>query len=396
MFGTHALSPVSTGVAAAPATRPWTFRLVSDFAELQRLAPAWQELHDHSADKEPMTAPAWLTTWWQVYGQDSGRQLRVGLLYDGDRLVGMAPLCRRRYWYRPGIPFARLEFLGSDVDEADGVCSIYLQFLARAGFEQRVTDAFVREMADGAFGPWDEIVLSALNGADGATDRLLHSFQRAGLPGVQKVATDAPYLKLPTSWDAFLSSLNKKHRKFIKTAWRDFEAWAGTDWIVETAATPSQLARGYALLAQLHNQRWQQADASGAFARPRFNAFHEAYLPVLFQEGKLQLAWLSVRDQPVVVHYQIVANHKVYFYQCGRSLDVPEPIRPGIVMIALSLQEAIQQGLGEYDFLGGAAQYKLAFTDTVRPIAEIRVARNGLVELLRRCARSAARIVRGE
>ena len=70
-------------------------RLLTHFDELQALAPAWQELLNSSASPEPMLAPAWLLTWWQTYGKD--RELRVGLFYDGEQLVGLAPWCRRRF-----------------------------------------------------------------------------------------------------------------------------------------------------------------------------------------------------------------------------------------------------------------------------------------------------------
>jgi len=65
-----------------------------------------------------------------IYGR--GRELRVGLFHDGDRLVGVAPLCRRRFWHRPGIPMRRLEFLGGDDNEDDGVCSEYLRPIIQA------------------------------------------------------------------------------------------------------------------------------------------------------------------------------------------------------------------------------------------------------------------------
>src|ERR1019366_4921904 len=164
---------VGASLATRSAMPAWSFRLVTDFAELQAFAPEWQELLRQSADKEPMLAPAWLLTWWQIYGENSQRRLRVGLLYEGERLIGLAPLCQRRFWYRPGIPFTRLEFLGSDVDEQDGVCSIYLNLLARAGLEDRVVQAFVQEITRGSFGAWDEVVLGALDGAKAMPQRLL-------------------------------------------------------------------------------------------------------------------------------------------------------------------------------------------------------------------------------
>src|SRR5205809_1036512 len=112
------------------------FRLITSFDELEALAPAWQELLDASAHPEPMLAPTWLLTWWRIYGD--GRELRVGVFHDHDRLVGLAPLCARRFRHRLGLSFRRLECLGADVDESDGVCSEYLNIIARTGDEAAV------------------------------------------------------------------------------------------------------------------------------------------------------------------------------------------------------------------------------------------------------------------
>ena len=78
----------------------------------------------------------WLLTWWDVYGRLQGRQLRLGLFRDGDRLVGVTPLLRRRHCYRGGIPFRRLEFLASGEPAGDGIYSNHLTILAERGAEE--------------------------------------------------------------------------------------------------------------------------------------------------------------------------------------------------------------------------------------------------------------------
>ena len=376
----------STDLPLAPASpaRPLTFRLVTTRAELESLAPAWQALLDESASPEPMLAPTWLLTWWRVYGEHTGRRLHVGLLYDGNQLIGMAPFCKRRYWHRPGIPMTRIEFLGADVDENDGVCSEYLNLIACRGQEERVARQFVHELHHGSFGGWHELVLGAMNGDVAMPCLLRDAFAARGHRTECVTTTESPFLSLPANWDAYLKSLPKKRRHNVTSALRAFEAWAGSEWQLQEARDGQELERGQQILWDLHNRRWQEADGRpGAFAASRFSAFHRAYLPQLLCEGKLDLFWLTVRGQPIAAHYQIIAHQKAYFYQCGRALDVPEKVRPGIVMVALALQRAIRQGLREFDFLGGPAFYKSEFTKTNRPIVTLRVARPGLRESLR-------------
>jgi CelD/BcsL family acetyltransferase involved in cellulose biosynthesis len=330
-----------------------------------------------------MRSPAWLLNWWEIYGQH--RALRVGIFRDGERLVGVLPLCARRAWHRAGIPFNRLEFLGADVDEGDGPCSEYLGLLTADRYEDIIAKQFVQNIDQ--FGPWHEIVLSSMNGDDPATDALTQAFTAAGNRVEQHLSTVAPYLTLPVTWDAYLKSLDRKKRYNLTRALRDFEAWAGADWAIEDARTPDELARGQSILRALHDQRWRDEETSaGAYASSRFAAFQEACMPALLADGKLDLFWLCVRGEAVAVHYQILANQKAYFYQCGRKMDLPPHLRIGIVMVAQAIQRAIRQGLREYDFLGGPALYKMQMTQTTRPIVQLRIARAGLRETLRRGA----------
>lgn len=388
MQATHAPAIPSSDAATS-------LHVVRDLDELRALAPAWESLLRTSASDEPMLGPDWLLTWWRVYGAGSGRQLAVGLFRAAGQLIGLAPLCRRRHWYRPGIPMRRLEFLGSDVPQGDGVCSEYLNVIARAGDEPRVARAFAAAVVRGEFGRWSEVVLDALDGNGPMPGQLAEAFSGQGYPATREVTTESPYLTLPASWDAYLhGTLNKHKRRSVLSALRDFEAWAGSDWRLERVRSAEELPRGQAILRELHGQRWHGAGKEGVFAQPRFDAFHDESMARLLARGQLGLLWLTVRDQPIAAHYQIIANDKVYYYQCGRRLDVPPRIRPGIVLLALALQEAMARGLREFDFLGGPAQYKMQLTTTTRPLVRLRVARSGPAEWLRRGAEAARACVR--
>src|SRR5205823_4557376 len=79
--------------------------VVTDPVEAERLRPEWSALLERSARNELTQSPDWLLTWWRVYGGLHGRQLRLGLFHDAGRLIGLAPLLRRRHWYGRTLPF---------------------------------------------------------------------------------------------------------------------------------------------------------------------------------------------------------------------------------------------------------------------------------------------------
>jgi len=375
-------APVLTAVPlAAAARRRVDTVVISEFDALTACADPWRDLLTRSAADEPMLSPTWLLSWWKIFG--AGRQLRVGMFFDDGRLIGISPFCLGPYWHRPGILFNRLQPLGADAERRDGVCSEYLNIICEHGSEARVAAAFVEALTQGRFGEWDEMVLPMIDSA-GPMPLLLGDLLRAAKLDVQcSVIETSRHAPLAISWLEYLQQLGGRRRYYVKRALRDFAGWAGDDYTVHEASTLAELDDGMRILRALHAERWRAAGRRGVFEERRFRAFHELVMPQLLEEGRLQLLWLSVRGEPVAVLYNILANGKAYFYQAGRKMDVPDGQRPGIVLFAKAIQRAINAGLHEFDFLGGACQYKEKLASASRELLQIRAARRTLKEALR-------------
>src|ERR1043165_2238225 len=190
--------------------RPLSCRLITDIAAAEGLRPAWDELLQRTERNELTQSPHWLLTWWQVFGNSQGRQLRLAAFFDQDRLVGLAPLLRRRHWYDGLLPFRRLEFLASGEPAKDGIYSNHLGVLAESGFEEEVIKRLIDAIVTGALGSWDEIVLPMMDEDSGQPQRLAEAFRSAGHEVESKVTAAAPYIPLPATWDEYLQALPGK------------------------------------------------------------------------------------------------------------------------------------------------------------------------------------------
>lgn len=358
--------------------------LVREAKSLEALRPEWAALLSRSEMNQPTLDPRWLLCWWRVFGGEGGRSLRVLAMRDGGRLVGLAPLVSRVGWYRPGLPFRRLELLGSGEPQADEICSEYIGVIAERGAEPSVAKALVRALREGSLRGWDELLMPAMAGDGPMPSLLVQELSRVGIDARLENAAPAPYISLPTSFRAYLDALPSSHRYLVTRSLRELEAWAGGKVTLERANTHSELAYGRRLLESLHDERWRaKSSPGGAFGSPRFRAFHDEVMPALLDAGALDLLWISVHGEPLAALYNIVWNGKVHFYQSGRRLDVPKPIRPGIAIHALAIARAIEQGLSEYDFLAGASQYKTQLALGSRPLVRLRAVRSRLREQAR-------------
>jgi len=370
-----------------------TVEIVKDARGFDALRPAWSELSKRSATSEPTLDPEWMWAWWRVFGPLGGRRLRLVTVREGERLIGIVPLLLRTHWYLPGLPYRRLELLGSGEPQEDEICSDYIGILAEEGAEAATVQAFARALGErDLLGDWDELVMPSMAGDISLPELLAAELRRAGIEASVETTNKAPYIRLPASYDAYLEALPSSRRYWLNRSVREVEKLGKVE--LRRAETRDELARARKVLESLHGERWsERGNDAGVFASRRFRAFHDEVMPRLFDRGALDLLWLLVDDEPIAALYNIVWNGKTYFYQSGRRVDVPKGIRPGIAIHAMAIRRAIELGHREYDFLAGESQYKVKLSLDRRPIVRLRAVRSSVRERARLLSAHALRQV---
>ncbi len=353
---------------------PFRCSVLTAAAELEAHRDAWSALSARSATDGPMVSPLWLLTWWRVFGALDARRLRVVTVHDGERLVGLAPFVARGYRYRPGIPFRRLELLGTGEPEADEVCSEHVGVLAERGLEEPVARAFVETLSAGALGPWDAgLLVGPIDGDNPVASALVAALARAGVAAELTPGGPSYYIALPRSFAEYTASLSPSSRHMLTRSVRDLDKWAGGGVALHVATTPAELAEGKRVLFSLHGERW---GGRGAFGSARFVAFHDQVMAALFARGDLEILWLTARGEPCAAAYDILWQGRVHYYQCGRRVDLPRNLRPGIALLARAVQRVIEGGRREYDFFGGPYRYKRELSTGCRAVVRLRAVRD--------------------
>ncbi len=357
-----------------------SWSIVSDPRQLEALAGPWSELLKRSGSNEIMLSPEWLIPWWRSFGGEGGRELRVGVLHRGKALAGLVPLLARWHWYALGIPFRRLELLGTGEGERDEVCSEYLNLIIERGAEEEVVTSLARSLVQGVFGRWDELVLDAMDGTSAVPELLASKLRQSDARATVEETSVSSYIQLPATWKAYLDALPSPSRYLVTRSLRDFTRWAGEGIELREARSRLDLEEGRRVLLALHDSRWGDG---GAFASPRFDAFHGDVMPALLDRGALDLSWLCAHGEPVAALYNLRWNGRAYCYQSGRRLDLPRAIRPGIVLHVHGIRRSIEAGLREYDFLAGTSQYKRKLATATRPLVRLRAVRPRVREAAR-------------
>jgi Acetyltransferase (GNAT) domain len=383
-------STVSSAFSAPSAVKTdLSCTVITDPAEAEGLRPAWSNLLERSQSNELTQSPDWLLTWWRVFGDLHGRQLRIGAFHDGDRLVGLAPLLHRRHWYRGWLPFRRLEFLASGEPMEHGICTNHLALIAERGYEAKVMNRFFAALAGGLFGSWDEILLPMMDADTGQPDRLVDGFRAFGYCAEAKIVTAAPYIPLPATWKAYLDGLTPSGKRNMERAIKAFDKWSDKTMELECISTLADLERGKSILTSLHQHRWSADDQAGVFHSPLFVRFHDELMRTLVERSELELLVLRARGEPIAVIYSMIRAGKVHAYQTGRRTDMPSNVKPGVVVFGLAIKRAIEQGRHEFDLLADEAFYKSQLTPHSRKLVQVRATRRCVVEMIRKLGAAA-------
>ena len=349
-------------------------RVIEDPRELALLSSEWRELMTRSQIDELALTPTWVLTWWDIFGGALGGELCVITFRDDGKLVGLAPLYRRRVVHGGVLPVWRLAFCGSGEAASEEICSPYLGILAERGREAAVAESLAVALSSGEVGTWDELVLTALSEGDALLKPLETALGRAAMQPQLEQIDASSFVRLPASWDAYLASLQGQHRYFVKRTLRDLEAWFGKAGGERRVTSHGDLARGQAILYDLHRERWRAEGSDGVFAAPRFKRFHETLMKAFLDknDAELELCWLEHEGRAVAVLYSFIYKGRVHFYQSGRSLDVPKTVRPGIGAHLFAIRRHIAAGNEVYDFLEGEQMYKSQLSSEERRLFRLR------------------------
>ncbi len=319
-------------------TQPYVVEELTQSGQFEALQPEWDALLA-SADSSLFQSWEWQWSWWRHYGR--GRLCLLTARRDG-ALVGIAPLMLGCYL---GVPLRRLQFIGT-------LGTDYLDLIVARAEAAPLIDCFMREIAARRH-RWDLVDLQQIRSGSPLAAATAPSPCRT----LRLRQERCPFVPLPPSWGEYSGSLGKSLRKNIGYYRRLMEREHAFE--IETF-TDGSLPEALDEFFTLHQARWRKRRLPGAFAGTRVRRFHHEVAARLHERGWLRLHRLRLDGRTRAVLYCFNHGGKGYYYQGGFE---PELARysPGTVLTAHAIEDAIQLGATEFDFLRGDEPYKYAW-----------------------------------
>jgi peptidoglycan/xylan/chitin deacetylase (PgdA/CDA1 family)/CelD/BcsL family acetyltransferase involved in cellulose biosynthesis len=335
---------------------------IREESELRGMKSAWDALLGDSASNTIFLTWEWVTAWWGAYGEPG--TLRILAAIDTEGVVqGIAPL-RSEPARKYGQAFPALRFVGDGSNDSD-----YLDCIVSASHEREVSEAFR--------GYWREPLrggtLLMLNEVPETSPNLPWLRDLASAGKTIRTESDVPCgtVKLPRTWEDYLAMLKPRFRTKVRSGLRNLENRPEVQF--GFCETLEQARNLLPVLFDLHTRRWLQNGKPGVFGWDKKRDFYSKLSATLLDRGWLRFSWLKWNGQVLACQYGFSYSGTYSQLQEGYE-PAAEHWNPGIGLRAWSIREFIQQGLGEYDFLGGVGRHKTDWAAEVKHSKKILIA----------------------
>ena len=320
--------------------------ILADPADEPGLVDEWRALAEAAGNA--FTTPEWYGAYARHYGADAPPFVVRVRDADGS-LAGLLPLCRSGRTVRfaganVGDRFAPVAVAGREAE------------VARAAAGALGREAVVLHNVD-AGAPWIGALGEGLRGRVAAT-RLRGSVM--------------PFVPLTGhTWDTFLGARSRNFRSQVRRKERALVDGEGAKF--RATAVPGEVRADVAEFFRLHNSRWDEREGGSTITSPTVHAFHEDFAAAALERGWLRMSFLEVEGTAVAALYAWRIGGRYAYFQAGFDTAWADK-SVGLVLMAHTVREAIEEGADEYDLLLGDETYKARFATDERAVETLVVA----------------------
>ena len=292
----------------------------------------WLDLLEECPVNTFYLMPQWQEIWWEAFRER--REMAGFYLQRPEGVTAIASLARQG---------DDLSFVGN-TETFD-----YNDFMIRPGWEEDFFAALMNWLEQENF---KALELPSLI-QDSPTLEYLPDLARQRGYSVEVSEEDVtPGLELPDNWDAYLAGLSKKNRHELRRKLRRLESTEGWRWYCVLGADEVEHR-----LEDFLSLMRQSAPDKAAYMTGEREAFFRRITQRTAELDLLRLYFLEMDGQDVASSLCFDYNGARYLYNSGYNPEYAY-YSVGLLLNALCLREAIEQGKTYFDFLRGPEPYK--------------------------------------
>jgi CelD/BcsL family acetyltransferase involved in cellulose biosynthesis len=333
----------------------------------QELPPELKEDWNRLAGEIPFRRWEWLANWWKHYC--GSNELFVLIARDESGAIrGIAP------WH------VRKSMTGGRVIEPLGngkVCSDYISLLCDAKDAKIVAQSMGNWLSEANRASiarrddaWELLLLCDVIERDEALWELKKCLEARGCSTHERPGIRAWRVPLLGDWEKYLSSLSKPVRRQARRTLKKLQDEGGIDYF--EVMNEETFEKGFSILVDLHQRRWDDIGVEGCFSDERFAGFLRAACLEYLAQGKLHLSWLEHLGKPFVVNIEFDGGDIDYVYQGGMDPE-SKALSPGWMHMVHLFQRSIALGKTHRDYLRGDEPYKKHWRGKPSQLVDLRI-----------------------
>jgi CelD/BcsL family acetyltransferase involved in cellulose biosynthesis len=335
-----------------------TTQVYTDATGFAALRQEWNPLLRNSTSDTIFLTWEWQSTWWEHVGRG---ELYLIAVRGGSQLSGIAPL----YLTTADDGLKELSIVGCrDVSD-------YLDLIATGGDEESFYGALLDWLESDEAPDWDLADLCNIPAASPTHSLLAEMAAARGYQVQTEVEDVCPIISLPSTWDEYLSSLNRKQRHEIRRKIRRAEGSGQINWYIVNEE--HDLAAEMDAFIELHQKSHVDKDE---FMDAQMKGFFHAAAQILHEAGWLQLGFIEANGEKAAAMLNFDYQDSILVYNSGYDPQRYARLSPGIVLLAYCIQWAIKLGRTQFDFMRGDEEYKYRFGAQPTEIYRLLIARD--------------------
>jgi CelD/BcsL family acetyltransferase involved in cellulose biosynthesis len=308
--------------------------VVEQHSTIESVAQDWEALADREG-ASPFDRPGWIAAWWNAFGTGD---LEVLAVRDGGELAAALPIIR----YAGGLSLPT---------------NAHTPSFAPAGSTEAIATAW-----DAAFETRRPYLRARFLAAP---DPLRESAERHGYSVVERIVERSPYVRL----DSFVvpDRMRTRIKRLRRRGTLELEVSDGSDDL------EGRLREAF----ELEGSGWKNELGTAIVSDAATLQFYEDVAVWAAARGMLRLAFLRLDGRAIAADVVLLDGSRTYDLKGGYD-PAYRKLSPGLVLQGLLIEWAREQGCSTHELLGDADQWKLEWTDQVRPRFEVVAIGGGL------------------
>lgn len=320
-------------------------------ASIHGLRAAWEELFA-TAGHEPSTSFEW-TAAMCAHHVRLGDEVRVLIVRRGAAIIGLLPLRVR------AVPL-----LGQDVKLLAPLCEEYNTHSDWLLSERAPS---VVESIVGAIEaldvPWDCYRMSRLLEDNPLRSLLERALLRRTKPHLLRPGNPSYVLRLPQTYDEYLTSRSGKFRNYVKRVAR--KVGDVNIRVVTPGCGADVVEEAFNDVLAIERSSWKEAHGTSITAVHHQAGFYRDLSRTAHEAGRLHLQVLRIEGQPAAYNLGYLWRGQ-YWYLKTSFRDDQRHVSPATLLRAHLIADMIARGATTFDFPGDPYEWERQWTDQIR------------------------------